>query len=100
LAAGGLPVARTPLRFRSAHLKELEQLFVQFVQIAKELCLVKLGTVPVDGTKIKANASRRKAKYYGRILKTETPLNRMEQFVALCDLFSSCVRRRRNWFAA
>ena len=43
------------------HLKELSALFVQVVKLARECGLVKLGTISVDGTKIKANASRHKA---------------------------------------
>jgi len=44
------------------------------VQLAKELGLVKLGTLAVDGTKIKANASRHKAMSYGRMIESEVQL--------------------------
>ena len=49
---------RTIRDFRAFHLKELSDLFVQVVRLAREMGLVKLGTIAVDGTKVKANASR------------------------------------------
>jgi len=56
------------------HLKELSELFVQVVRLAREMGLVKLGTIAVDGTKVKANASRHKAMSYGHMLKAEAEL--------------------------
>lgn len=47
--------------FRKRFLKELEGLFVEILVLAKELGTLKVGTVSLDGTKIKANASRHKA---------------------------------------
>jgi len=47
--------------FRKRFLKELERLFVEILVIAKELGTLKVGTVSLDGTKIKANASKHKA---------------------------------------
>ena len=61
LAAGNFPAHRTICDFRALHLKELSALFVQVVKLARECGLVKLGTIAVDGTKLKANASRHKA---------------------------------------
>ena len=58
LAAGNFPAHRTIRDFRAFHLKELSELFVQVVRLAREMGLVKLGTIAVDGTKVKANASR------------------------------------------
>jgi hypothetical protein len=55
-------------------LKELSDLFVQVVRLAREMGLVKLGTIAVDGTKVKANASRHKAMSYGHMLKAEAEL--------------------------
>jgi hypothetical protein len=52
----------------------LSELFVQVVKLAKECGLVKLGTVAVDGTKIKANASRHKAMSHERMKKSELEL--------------------------
>ena len=64
LAARNFPAHRTIRDFRALHLKELSDLFVQVVKLAGEMGLVKLGTVAIDGTKIKANASRHKAMSY------------------------------------
>ncbi|HMO48356.1 MAG TPA: IS1182 family transposase, partial [Rubrivivax sp.] len=74
LAAGNFPAHRTIRDFRAFHLKELSDLFVQVVRLAREMGLVKLGTIAVDGTKVKANASRHKAMSYGHMLKAETEL--------------------------
>ena len=74
LAARNFPAHRTIRDFRAFHLKELSDLFVQVVRLAREMGLVKLGTVAVDGTKVKANASRHKAMSYGHMLKAEAEL--------------------------
>lgn len=74
LAAGNFPAHRTIRDFRAFHLLELSELFVQVVRLAREMGLVKLGTVAVDGTKVKANASRHKAMSYGHMRKTEAEL--------------------------
>lgn len=76
LAAGNMPAHRTIRDFRAFHLKELSELFVQVVKLAREMGLVKLGTIAVDGTKVKANASRHKAMSYGHMLKTEAQLRK------------------------
>jgi len=69
-----IPNFRTISDFRKLHLKELQQLFVQVLQLCREAGLVKLGHIALDGTKIKANASRHKAMSYGRMLKEEKRL--------------------------
>ncbi len=74
LGAGNFPAHRTIREFRCLHLAEFTQLFVQVVRLARELGLVKLGTIAVDGTKIKANASRHKAMSYGRMNESEAAL--------------------------
>jgi transposase len=74
LAAGNFPAHRTIRDFRAFHLRELSDLFVQVVRLAREMGLVRLGTIAVDGTKIKANASRHKAMSYGHMLKSEAEL--------------------------
>jgi transposase len=74
LAADNFPAHRTISDFRAFHLKELGELFVQVVRLAREMGLVKLGTIAVDGTKVKANASRHKAMSYGHMLKVEAEL--------------------------
>ena len=58
LGGGNFPKHRTSRDFRALHLLELSDLFMQVVKLAQEMGLVKLGTVAIDGTKIKANASR------------------------------------------
>lgn len=67
LGAGNFPSHRTICDFRVKHLVELKELFVAVAQLAKELGLVKLGTVALDGTKVKAHASKHKAMSYGRM---------------------------------
>jgi len=74
LAADNFPAHRTISDFRAFHLKELGELFAQVVRLAREMGLVKLGTIAVDGTKLKANASRHKAMSYGHMLKAEAEL--------------------------
>jgi transposase len=69
-----IPDFRTISDFRKLHLKELQQLFVQVLRLCQEAGLVRLGHIALDGTKIKANASRHKAMSYGRILKEEKRL--------------------------
>ncbi len=67
LAAGNAPGHRTIARFRQESIGHFQRLFVQVVRIAAEIGLVKMGTVAVDGTKLKANASKHKAMSYGRM---------------------------------
>ena len=74
LAANNFPAHRTIRDFRALHLAEFTELFVQVVRLAREIGLVKLGTIAVDGTKIKANASRHKAMSYGRMQSAEAEL--------------------------
>jgi len=74
LSANNYPAPRTICDFRAAHLTEFADVFVQVVKLAKECGLVKLGTISVDGTKIKANASRHKAMSYDRMNKAELEL--------------------------
>jgi len=74
LAAGNFPRHRTIRDFRALHLQELSELFVQVVKLAREMGLVKLGTVAIDGTKVKANASRHKAMSYERMQQAEAEL--------------------------
>ena len=54
LSAGNLPDFRTINRFRQQHLEEFQDLFVQVVRMARELKLLKLGTLAVDGSKVRA----------------------------------------------
>jgi transposase len=61
------PDFRTISDFRKRHLKELGELFAQVLQLCDKAGLVKLGHVAIDGSKIKANASKHKAMSYGRM---------------------------------
>jgi transposase len=76
LAAGNTPDFRTINAFRKRHGEALAGLFVQVVRLCARAGLVKLGTVAVDGTKIKANASKNKAMSYGRMKDKENQLER------------------------
>jgi transposase len=59
----------TIAEFRKRHLKALSGLFVQALLLCRQVGLVKLGHVSLDGTKVKANASKHKAMSYGRMEK-------------------------------
>jgi transposase len=74
IVAGDAPDFRTISEFRRRHLKALAALFVQVLQLAEKAGLVKLGHVSLDGTKIKANASKHKAMSYERMKKREAEL--------------------------
>src|SRR5690242_19659763 len=74
IVAGDPPDFRTISDFRKRHLKALAGLFVQVLKLAEKAGLVKLGHVALDGTKIKANASKHKAMSYERMKKREGEL--------------------------
>src|SRR6478735_1075777 len=76
IVAGDPPDFRTISEFRRRHLKALAELFVQVLKLAEKAGLVKLGHVALDGTRIKANASRHKAMSYDRMKKREAELDR------------------------
>src|SRR6266581_4982880 len=61
LAAGNQPDFRTISDFRKIHIEALENLFEQVLEMALECGSIKLGRVSLDGTKVKANASKHKA---------------------------------------
>src|SRR5450631_591541 len=68
------PDFRTISDFRKRHLKALGGLFLQVLKLCETAGLVKLGHVALDGTKIKANASKHKAMSYERMKKREAEL--------------------------
>ena len=76
MAVTGLqkPDFRTISDFRKRHLEALSGLFVQVLELCRAAGLAKLRHVALDGTKIKANASKHKAMSYGRMLKAEAAL--------------------------
>ena len=76
MAVTGLnkPDFRTISTFRRRHLAALRGLFVQVLRLCQTAGLVKLGHVAVDGTKLRANASRHKAMSYKRMAEQERRL--------------------------
>ena len=76
LAAGNEPDFRTLADFRKNHLKALEELFQRVLRLALEVGALKLGRVALDGSKVKANASKHKAMSYGRMEETEKRLRK------------------------
>ena len=73
IAALDAPDFRTISDFRKRHLTALAGLFVQVLRLAEKAGLVKLGHVALDGTKIKANASKHKAMSYARMKHQRRP---------------------------
>ena len=74
LAANQTPDHRSICKFRKRHLAAFEDLFVQVLQVAARAGLVSLGRVALDGSKVRANASRHKAMSYGRMVPREQQL--------------------------
>src|SRR5579863_1251945 len=74
LAAGNEPDFRTISDFRKIHIETLENLFEQVLAMALECGAIKLGRVSLDGTKVKANASKHKAMSYGRMQEKQEQL--------------------------
>jgi len=74
IAANHHPDHDTLAHFRKTFLVELEDLFVQVLSLAQAMKLVKLGQISLDGTKIKANASKHKALSHCHIEKLEAQL--------------------------
>src|ERR1035438_4142016 len=74
LAAENQPDFRTISDFRKQHLGALQGLFDQVLQIALQAGTMKLGRVVLDGSKVKANASKHKAMSYGRMQEEERRL--------------------------
>jgi len=74
IAAGTHPDHDTLATFRRRFTGELQALFVQKLELARERKMPKLGTVCLDGTKIHANASRRSALSHGHIERLEVRL--------------------------
>src|SRR5438445_9720226 len=79
LAAGNQPDFRTIADFRKLHLQALEKLFQQVLRLVLEMGELKLGRVALDGSKVKANASKHKAMSYGRMEETEKRLRKEVQ---------------------
>jgi transposase len=74
IAANTQPDHDSLCTFRKRFLKEIKSLFVQVLGIARQMKLLKLGAIALDGTKIHANASRHSALSYGHAQKIEAQL--------------------------
>ncbi len=74
LSANTAPDFRSIARFRKRHLPALEALFIEVLMLCQEAGMVKMGRVALDGTKVKANASRHKAMSYDRMCQSEARL--------------------------
>jgi transposase len=74
IAANEQPDHDSLCTFRRRFLKELKELFVQVLGIARQMKLLQLGTIALDGTKVHANASRHSALSYGHAQKIEAQL--------------------------
>ena len=86
LAANQAPDFRSIARFRQRHLQALRGLFLESLELCQQAGMVRLGRVALDGTKRRANASRRKAMSYDRMLKSETQLkNEIEALLAQAE---------------
>lgn len=79
LAANNGPDFRTISDFRRRHLEALQHLFVEILTLCQKAGLVKFGHLSLDGTKVKANASKHKAMSYGRM---KADISRLEQEIA------------------
>ncbi len=86
IAAGSHPDHDTLATFRRRFIDELAGLFVQVLEMACEMKLLKMGTVCLDGTKIHANASRHSALSHGHIVKLEEQLKvQVQELLALAE---------------
>ena len=86
LCANTHPDHDTIASFRSRFLKELEEFFVEILLIGQAMGLVNLGTVSLDGTKIKANASKHKALSWEYANKLEAQLKgEVEELLRLAE---------------
>ena len=77
IAANQRPDHDSISEFRRRHLQALAGLFVQVLELCREAKLVKLGHVALDGTKVRANASKHKAMSFGRMKKKRDELERL-----------------------
>ena len=86
IAAGTHPDHDTLATFRRRFLGEFSELFVQVLELAREMKLLKLGNVCLDGTKVQANASRHSALSHGHIEKLEVSLKaEVQELLALAE---------------
>ena len=72
---GQLDLSAITARYEKDHLEALADLFLQVLELCKQAGLVKLGHVALDGTMVRANASKHKAMSYGRMKEKEGQLS-------------------------
>src|SRR6267154_1257820 len=106
IAANDHPDHDTIATFRRRFLKDIEALFVQVLSLAREMGMLKMGTVALDGTKIHANASRHSALSYEHATKIEAQLKaEVAELLARAeaadkaDVVVDGMSIRRNWRA-
>ncbi len=86
LAAGNTPDFRTIADFRKTHLAALKGFFEQVLQVARDLGTLRVGRVALDGSKVKANASKHKAMSYGRLREKRQQLrDEVQQLLAQAE---------------
>ncbi len=86
LAAGNTPDFRTIADFRKTHLAALNGFFEQVLQVARDLGTLRVGRVALDGSKVKANASKHKAMSYGRMREKRQQLrDEVQQLLAKAE---------------
>jgi len=86
LAAGNEPDFRTIADFRKRHLTALQGFFEQVLQVARDLGTLRVGRVALDGSKVKANASKHKAMSYGRMREKRQQLrDEVQQLLAQAE---------------
>lgn len=86
LAAGNRPGHRTLARFRRDNAANFAGVFEQVVRVAQEAGLVEMGTLAIDGSRVKASASKHKAMSYGRMKSEDKKLRKeIEQIIDLAD---------------
>jgi transposase len=90
IAANTHPDHTTLANFRKNYIQEFEAIFVQVLLVAKEMKLLKLGNVSLDGSKVKANASKHRALSYAHILKLEAQLrSEVEQLMRQAEVIDN-----------
>ena len=96
LAANNTPDFRTVSDFRKDKLEALSGLFLQVLALCRQAGLVKLGHVALDGTKVRANASRHKAMSYGRMKEKEAQLAEARRSRSCCGVPRRLMRMRTS----
>ncbi len=96
LASDQHPDHDTIAEFRKVHLEQIEQLFLQMLQLCQKAGLVKMGQMAVDGSKMAANASRQQNRKYERLCADEQSLDQqVRQALAEAE---TADRQEDQWF--